>query len=98
MRWFHVAVIAVFAIAILIFAFQNLQVVRIAFLGFSGGAPLAVLGGADLRTRHADRRQPLVAAAPLARRLAPHAGAFALGAGGHHRPGPFAARDAGIFR
>ena len=42
MRWLHLAVVAVFAIAVIIFAFQNLEVVRITFLGFSGGAPLAL--------------------------------------------------------
>ena len=43
MRWFHTTVTAVFAIAILIFALQNLQSVAVAFLGFSISAPLAVL-------------------------------------------------------
>jgi putative membrane protein len=43
MRWFHTTVIAVLAIAILIFAFQNLQSITVAFLGFSVSAPLAVL-------------------------------------------------------
>ena len=33
MRWFHITVIAVLAIAILIFALQNLQSVTVAFLG-----------------------------------------------------------------
>ena len=43
MRWFHIIVIAVLAIAILIFALQNLQSVTVDFLGFSLSAPLAVL-------------------------------------------------------
>jgi uncharacterized integral membrane protein len=43
MRWFHLTVIALFALAILIFALQNLQTVTIAFLGFSASAPLALL-------------------------------------------------------
>ncbi|MBX3580514.1 MAG: hypothetical protein KF810_01270 [Rhizobiaceae bacterium] len=43
MRWFHLAVIAVIAIAFLIFAFQNLQVVTVAFLGFSIRSPLTIL-------------------------------------------------------
>ncbi len=34
MRWFHITVIAVLAIAFLIFALQNLQSVTVAFLGF----------------------------------------------------------------
>lgn len=43
MRWLHVAVVAVLAIAFLIFAFQNLQLVTAAFLGFSFTAPLALI-------------------------------------------------------
>ena len=43
MRWFHTIVIAVLAIAILIFALQNLQSVTVDFLGFSLSVPLAVL-------------------------------------------------------
>ena len=42
MRWFNIIVIAVLAIAILIFAFENLQSVTVGFLGFSITAPLAV--------------------------------------------------------
>ena len=43
MRWLHITVVAVVAIAVLIFALQNLQLVTAAFLGFSFTAPLAVL-------------------------------------------------------
>ncbi len=43
MRWFHMTVIAVLAAATLIFAFQNLQTVTVAFLGLRLNAPLAVL-------------------------------------------------------
>ncbi|HEX4570447.1 MAG TPA: hypothetical protein VH184_08475 [Dongiaceae bacterium] len=43
MRWFHLAVIILFVAVILIFAFQNLDVVTVAFLGFSARAPLAVV-------------------------------------------------------
>jgi lipopolysaccharide assembly protein A len=43
MRWFHIIVVVLFALAIAIFAFQNLQTVTLAFLGFSIGAPLAIL-------------------------------------------------------
>ena len=42
MRWFHLAVIIVFALATLIFAVQNLQTVTITFLGFSMSLPLAL--------------------------------------------------------
>lgn len=43
MRWFHIAVIVVLALAIAIFALQNLAPVTVAFLGFGLRAPLAVL-------------------------------------------------------
>jgi lipopolysaccharide assembly protein A len=43
MRWFYIALIAVFAAAIILFALQNLQVVTVSFLGFGARAPLALL-------------------------------------------------------
>jgi uncharacterized integral membrane protein len=43
MRWLNMAVICVFAAAVIIFAAQNLQVVTMTFLGFSARVPLAVL-------------------------------------------------------
>jgi lipopolysaccharide assembly protein A len=43
MRWFHITLIAIFVIATLIFAAQNLQSVTVAFLNFRVSAPLAVL-------------------------------------------------------
>jgi uncharacterized integral membrane protein len=43
MRWLHIAVISVFAAAVTIFAVQNLQIVSMAFLGFSARVPLALL-------------------------------------------------------
>jgi len=43
MRWVHLAVIILFAAAIVIFAVQNLNVVTMSFLGFSARAPLALL-------------------------------------------------------
>lgn len=43
MRWFHTAVIVILAVAFIIFAFQNLQSVTVAFLGFSFTMPLAFL-------------------------------------------------------
>jgi uncharacterized integral membrane protein len=43
MRWFHMAVICVFAAAVIIFAAQNLQIVTISFLGFSAEVRLALL-------------------------------------------------------
>lgn len=42
MRWIHLAIVIVFALATLIFAVQNFQTVTIAFLGFSMSLPLAV--------------------------------------------------------
>ena len=43
MRWVHMSIIAILAVAIVIFAFQNLQSVTVAFLNFRLSAPLAVL-------------------------------------------------------
>ena len=43
MRWFHLTLIAIFVVAILFFAAQNLQSVTVSFLNFRVGAPLAVL-------------------------------------------------------
>jgi len=43
MRWLHITVVAVLAIAFVVFALQNLQMVTAAFLGFSFRAPLALL-------------------------------------------------------
>lgn len=43
MRWLHIGISAILAIALLIFAFQNLQSVSVAFLGFSITLPLAIL-------------------------------------------------------
>ena len=43
MRWVNIAVIVILAAVILVFAFQNLQSVTMAFLGFRISAPLAIL-------------------------------------------------------
>ena len=43
MRWVHMAVIGLFAIAVLIFAVQNLEMVTMSFLGLNARVPLAVL-------------------------------------------------------
>ena len=43
MRWFHLAVIVLFALATVIFAVQNLGIVTVSFLGFSASMPLALL-------------------------------------------------------
>jgi lipopolysaccharide assembly protein A len=43
MRWFHITLIAIFVVATLIFAAQNLQSVTVSFLNFRVSAPLAVL-------------------------------------------------------
>ena len=77
MRWLHLAVIIVFAAAMVIFALQNLIVVTVAFLGFSARAPLALIvpivyllgaatGGsllALLRRSYERSRQPAVSQA-----------------------------------
>lgn len=43
MRWVYLGIVVVFVAAILIFAFQNLGMVTMSFLGFSVRAPLAIL-------------------------------------------------------
>lgn len=43
MRWVHIIIIVVFVAIILIFVFQNLGAVTMAFLGFSLRAPLSIL-------------------------------------------------------
>jgi putative membrane protein len=43
MRWLNIAVVALFAIATALFAFQNFEIVTLTFLGFSARAPLALL-------------------------------------------------------
>ena len=43
MRWIYLAVIILFAVATIIFAVQNLEIVTVTFLGFNAGLRLAVL-------------------------------------------------------
>ncbi len=43
MRWVYLAVICVFAAAVIIFAAQNVHMVTMSFLGFSARVPLALL-------------------------------------------------------
>jgi putative membrane protein len=43
MRWVHLTVIVVFAIATVIFAIQNLEIVTVSFLNFAFRLPLAFL-------------------------------------------------------
>jgi len=45
MRWIYLAVIILFAVATIIFALQNLEIVTISFLGFKARVPLALLVG-----------------------------------------------------
>jgi putative membrane protein len=43
MRWVHLIVIVVFAVATIIFAIQNFEIVTVSFLSFSFRLPLAFL-------------------------------------------------------
>lgn len=43
MRWLHMAVIGLFAVAMIIFAIQNREIVIMSFLGFNARVPLAIL-------------------------------------------------------
>jgi len=43
MRWVHLTIVIVFVAAIVIFVFQNRELVTMSFLGLSARAPLAIL-------------------------------------------------------
>ena len=43
MRWFYLAVIVLFAVATLVFALQNFDIVTVSFLGFKLRTPLSLL-------------------------------------------------------
>lgn len=43
MKWIHTAIVAIIAVAFVIFALQNLQSVTVAFLSFGITLPLAIL-------------------------------------------------------
>ena len=43
MRWIYLAAIVLFAVALVIFAWQNFEAVTVSFLSFRIRAPLAVL-------------------------------------------------------
>ena len=43
MRWIHIVVVALFAVATLVFVIQNFEIVTLSFLGFSARALLALL-------------------------------------------------------
>ena len=42
MRWIYLGIIIVFAVAIVIFALQNLEIVTMSLLGFNARVPLAL--------------------------------------------------------
>lgn len=42
MRWIHMALVALFAVLIVIFAAENLQIVTMSFLGFSLTVPMVL--------------------------------------------------------
>jgi putative membrane protein len=43
MRWIHLCIVVLFAVAVIAFVAQNFSVVTMSFLGFSARAPLALL-------------------------------------------------------
>lgn len=43
MRWIYLAIIILFAVATVIFALQNFEIVTMSFLSFSARAPLALV-------------------------------------------------------
>jgi uncharacterized integral membrane protein len=43
MRWIYLAVIILFAVATLVFALQNFEIVTVSFIGLNARVPLALL-------------------------------------------------------
>jgi lipopolysaccharide assembly protein A len=43
LRWLYLAIVVVFVLAILIFVFQNTEIVNVSFLGGAVSSPLAVI-------------------------------------------------------
>ncbi len=43
MRWIHMAIVVLFAMAVTIFVWQNFEFVTMSFLGFHARTPLALL-------------------------------------------------------
>jgi len=43
MRWLNIFVVALFVVAMTLFAIQNFQIVTLSFMGFGARAPLALL-------------------------------------------------------
>jgi uncharacterized integral membrane protein len=43
MRWIHLGIIILFAVATIIFALQNFEIVTMSFLGFDARAPVALV-------------------------------------------------------
>ena len=43
MRWIHLGIIILFALATIIFALQNFEIVTMSLLGFNAGVPLALV-------------------------------------------------------
>jgi lipopolysaccharide assembly protein A len=43
MRWIYLIIIILFAAATIVFAFQNLEIVNVSFLGFNVGVRMAIL-------------------------------------------------------
>jgi lipopolysaccharide assembly protein A len=43
MRWIHLGIIVLFAVATFIFALQNFEIVTMSFLGFNARVPVALV-------------------------------------------------------
>lgn len=43
MRWIHLVIVVLFVASMVVFSIQNLQVITMAFLGFSVRAPIALV-------------------------------------------------------
>ena len=63
MRWMYLTIIALFAAAVVVFAFQNFEVVTVSFLGFSIRIRIGDSGLPGLCAGCRNRRHPVYAVA-----------------------------------
>jgi len=78
MRWIHLGIIILFAVATIIFALQNLDIVTMSLLGFNARAPLALVVAIAYLLGAMTGRQPVRTSASILRRFKANDGGFAL--------------------
>jgi hypothetical protein len=69
MRWIYLAIIILFAVATIIFALQNFEIITISLFGFCCSRPTRAVGRYRLPAGCRDGRQSARAATPIIRRL-----------------------------